>query len=172
MKKICFFLTFIAACICICGCADSEKVLFGYQNDMEKAEAVFETSEGVFKIEISCGETGGRIEIKEPENINGIIFLEEGETVFAVSDNVNIPLSPSLASTVRPIFDAFRLSAENIASITKDENGNTVYGVSEETGAYTVTVNGEAEPVSITFEGDRTFSLTDIILQKNDLTSK
>ncbi len=171
MKKICFFSALIIICALIGGCADSSRVLFDYQNELSSVSALFEASEGVFGIEIRYGETGAVIEIKEPESIAGICFCEEGDSVFAVSDSVRIPLSPSLSSRLDPVFDAFRLSPESIVSMTKDESSNTVYTVTAENGAYTVSVNKDAMPVSIAYEGERTFFLTDIILQKNDLTT-
>lgn len=171
MKRFCLFCAFVIICMSFYSCSENGNALLDYQNGADKVTAVFETSEGTFRIEISYTESGSILEIKEPENISGVCFSDENGTVSAISDNVKIPLSPSIASNLTPVTAAFRLPAENIVSITKDDTGNTVYTVSVENGVYTVSVNKEALPVSISYEGERTFLLTDIILQKNDLTT-
>ncbi len=152
------------------GCGSVSRPLLDYQNGLTSVSADLETGEAQYKIDIIYTETGTELEIKSPENVNGIKFIRESESVYAAAAGMKIPLSSELFSNIDPILDAFLLSPDNIASITKDESGITVYTVSGEEGAYTVFIDSEGLPSSIVYEGERTFELSGILL-KNDLTT-
>ena len=166
MKKISLVLCFVIVLMCFVSCNSVSRPLLDYQNGLASVVAKVETGGAEYSAEISYNENGASLVIKEPENISGVTFLRENGAFYAASGDMKIPLSPELFSKVDPILDAFLLPPDNIAAITKDENGNTVYSVSVDDGVYTVFITPEGEPSSIAYEGERTFTVSDIVLKK------
>ena len=170
MKKngilISFAFCLIMGIFCLSGCTSVSRPLFDYQNGLASVSAKIETGGAEYSVEILYNETGASLTIKEPENIGGVTFSRENGAFYATSGDMKIPLSPELFSKIDPILDAFLLSPDNIASITKNENGNTVYSVSVDEGVYTVFITPDGEPSSIDYEGERTFTVSDIVLKK------
>ncbi|MBE6562263.1 MAG: hypothetical protein E7660_00840 [Ruminococcaceae bacterium] len=166
MKKIGLFLCFVVVVLTFASCNSVSRPLLDYQNGLASVSARIETGGAEYAVEIFYNENGASLEIKEPENIGGVTFSRENGAFFASSGDMKIPLSPELFSKVEPILDAFLLSPDNIASITKDESGNTVYSVSADDGVYTLFITPEGKPSSIAYEGERTFTVSDIVLKK------
>ncbi len=166
MKRSLIVSTVFIILLSLVSCTSAKRPLLDYQTGLSYVNASFETEGHKYKINLTYEESGEKIEITEPEKISGISFLKENGVISAVSGDMKIPLSPELATSITPVFCAFSLSEEKITSISKNELGNTVYTISEESGDYTVTTDENGTPISIGFEGARTFSLSDILLQK------
>lgn len=167
-------LVFLTVLMILCGaafgsCSPSSEgagSVLWYQEGLQGVDAKITFSDAEYKILIKLSEDTSSIEITEPENIKGVCILKEAGGAYVKSQGTKIPISGGVFSGVEPIFQAFELSEDNISQISAWDEGGNILTINSGGGVYTVFTDTGGSPVKIAFEGERTFEMSEIVLER------
>lgn len=164
--RLALAITLLALALSSCADAGSPGAsVLWYQNGVTKAEMTLSAGKGEYALALTRTDAETRLELLSPENIKGVKITRASGAYYISSGETKIPLSADVFSGVAPILDALSLPEEEIRDVSLAENGESIFTVESERGVYTVSVGKDGMPRKITYEGERTFELSNITLE-------
>ena len=155
MKKL---FCLILVCFVFSSCAAPPPPL-AYQRGL--ALAVFDVTLGGEKFTLALHPADGAIEVVSPECIAGVKIVRKTAGFSLVADGEEMELPYELLALSDPLFDLFSLSEANVEYDKKLDKCI----IKTENGEYTVALSPDGCPSSISFEGARDFTATNIALK-------
>ncbi len=158
MKKTACLIISLSLLLFSCAAPPS----FGYQQGVSRAE--FSVSFDGVDFVLSLDPAGRCVEVIKPDEIAGTKLTSDGTGYYLISEDVKMELPRELEGYISPLFDMFSLSE---ADAENADNGSE-YTVKGPAGTYKVVLSPDGSPVSISFEGERSFTARDIRLEYSE----
>jgi len=163
MKR--FFLTFLAviALFAVPSCDAALPPPLSYQEGAVKAACTLTLDGAEFGVELYPEDC--RLVVTSPECISGTALYCRGEKLFLDPGGGEMELPGEFLEYSAPIFSSFSLDGEGARITTSGDDVRTVR-VTAPLGDYTVKLSPDGSPREISFTGERSFTLRDIIIER------
>ena len=149
MKRL--FLVFtILLCVCLLGCGGQRYNILDYQDKNINAECVVNDK---YKINLIKSKDKAVIEVQEPKEAQGISFIIEENTSYAVSGDVKIQMEKKDLGGICAIGSMFSQNEECLVRATEQGKGS-VFIFQNDSCMYQITLGENSVPhhVKITSE--------------------
>ena len=166
LRKAAVVLLAAAAFMSLASCGNTDKSILWYQDGLKTVKCHVVTNKGEydsFDMRLDYGESD-TAEILRPVQLIGALFTRSADSSSLDIGGKSVDLTEAGLGDIDTILDAFKLKEENISSVSKNDDGDTVFGVLIKGGVYTVTLDEEGLPKKIDFDGNSTIRITDISL--------
>ncbi len=153
----------------LASCGVGEKSVLWYQDSYKAVRCNVDTGSSEydsFTLRISFDGETAKAEVENPEELSGAVFNKNGDTATLSVGGRTVDLSSYGLGGVERVFHAFSLSEDEISSVSKNGDGDTVVGVLAQGGVYTVVLGDGGLPKEIKFDGVSILKITEITFYK------
>lgn len=133
MKSVvCFLLILFTILLCSCAVATDTEGMFDYQISVSRVEGTLKCGSETYGVILDFERSEGKnailksVEYTSPESISGLVFEKDEDKIAVKAGGISISGENLDREKIFFAEKMFSLNAEDIISISKDENGSTV----------------------------------------------
>lgn len=123
--------------------------------------ALGETSSDEIPSVSEFGRTGALITVKSPNHMSGVQYIFDSTGTYISSDDLKIPVNPTIASGLYPLLRGFCVDKDSLISTDTDKSGAVPLTVAEfrtNDGKLTLYLDESGIPVKMIFDGIVSFT--------------